>query len=159
MSSVHVRRNPISNRDHSGLSPFTPVSGLPVRLLIPPLMPDHIARPRLTSLLDAAVRRLVTLVVAPAGFGKSTLLADWCSDRDPQVAWLTLSPGEADAGALVHSISQALRKSGFPLAGEAESLLHQGGETTPEQLATALADDVAGLSAPGHLILDDLHRA
>jgi LuxR family maltose regulon positive regulatory protein len=46
--------------------------------------------------LDRGLARDLTLVSAPAGFGKTSLLADWCQRREPLVGWLSLDSGDND---------------------------------------------------------------
>ena len=69
------------------------ISLLAMKLHVPPAPPSFVHRERLLALLDAGVERKLTVVCAPAGYGKTTLLADWVtsslSARCP-VAWLSL---------------------------------------------------------------------
>lgn len=66
---------------------------LTTRLVVPPIPPGMVERPRLTERLDQAVEPL-TLVVAPAGSGKTALLSGWAAGREPgpPIAWLALGP-------------------------------------------------------------------
>jgi LuxR family maltose regulon positive regulatory protein len=81
----------ILDHRHDGEAPISRVI-LEAKLHPPPRHPEHVARPRLLSLLDAGVARPLVLVDAPAGFGKSTLLAEWCDHTLPHLrcAWLSL---------------------------------------------------------------------
>src|SRR5215216_4821180 len=92
----------------------TPI--LATKLYIPPPRPNVIMRPRLIARLNAGLHRKLTLISAPAGFGKTTLLASWIADyrlqiadynnpnlqsiiynlQSPQVAWLSLDEGDSD---------------------------------------------------------------
>jgi ATP/maltotriose-dependent transcriptional regulator MalT len=63
--------------------------------------PKLVARPRLTERLDRETGRKLTLISAPAGFGKTTLLVEWLSERadgEGSVAWLSLDEGDNEAG-------------------------------------------------------------
>ncbi len=51
------------------------------KLYIPPVRPELVSRPRLIERLDAGLHRKLTLISAPAGFGKTTLLSEWASQR------------------------------------------------------------------------------
>ena len=73
---------------------------LTTKLYIPPLRPEMVSRPRLIERLNAGLlgqsgsfARKLTLVSAPAGFGKTTLLSEWVADRGPhtRVTWLSLA--------------------------------------------------------------------
>lgn len=67
-------------------------------------------RPRLHDALAAAAdSRRVTLVPAPAGYGKSTVLADWVRDSEPACAWLSLDRFDTEAARLFHGVVRALQ--------------------------------------------------
>src|SRR5690242_4209678 len=73
--------------------PF-PITGPKVH---PPLLrADTLSRPRLNDWLDRAVTGSVVLVIAEAGFGKTTLLADWASRSSRRTAWYRLEPDDRD---------------------------------------------------------------
>ena len=73
--------------------PF-PITGTKIH---PPLLrPDTLSRPRLTDWLDKAARGRVALIIAEAGFGKTTLLADWASRSPRRTAWYRLEPDDSD---------------------------------------------------------------
>ena len=74
---------------------------LVTKLYGPRPRPGYVARPRLTDRLDAALQGRCTLVSAPAGFGKTTLLAGWASETDAPVAWLSLDAGDNDVARLL----------------------------------------------------------
>ena len=67
---------------------------LTTRLVVPPIPPGMVERPRLTEKLARAVERPLTLIVAPAGSGKTALLSGWAAGRRARapVAWLALGP-------------------------------------------------------------------
>ena len=77
------------------------VSGLDVllatKLHAPRIHPGFVPRPRLAEALSAGLARGRVLVCAPAGFGKTTLLADWARGDGRPVAWLSLDAGDNDA--------------------------------------------------------------
>ena len=67
---------------------------LSTKLYIPPLRPELVSRPRLTERLNAGLHRKLTLVSAPAGFGKTTLLREKSSHPpNPRTPRLTVAPG------------------------------------------------------------------
>jgi LuxR family maltose regulon positive regulatory protein len=69
---------------------------LATKLFIPPPRPNWIARPRLTQRLEEGIQRKLTLLSAPAGFGKTTLLSSWIHQKRWSVAWLSLDAGDND---------------------------------------------------------------
>jgi Domain of unknown function (DUF4386) len=72
----------------------TPI--LATKLYLPPLRPNVVSRSRLLERLNEGMHRKLTLIAAPAGFGKTTLVSAWVAGCDRQVAWLSLDAGEND---------------------------------------------------------------
>jgi LuxR family maltose regulon positive regulatory protein len=70
---------------------------LTTKLYIPPTRPELVPRPRLIELLTADLHRKLTLISAPAGFGKTTLVSEWLSGSKLPVAWLSLDESEDDS--------------------------------------------------------------
>src|SRR5919202_1386945 len=69
---------------------------LTTKLYVPPVRPTLVPRPRLTERLRMSLAGKLTLIAAPAGFGKTTLLAAWLADLVQPVAWLSLDGGDND---------------------------------------------------------------
>ena len=69
---------------------------LATKLYIPPVRPDFVSRPRLIGRLATALERKLTLVSAPAGFGKTTLVSAWVRQTELPVAWLSLDHSDND---------------------------------------------------------------
>jgi LuxR family maltose regulon positive regulatory protein len=117
-----------------------------------------IDRPRLTRLLDGTSSRLITLV-APAGYGKTTLARQWMSARPH--AWYRGTIASSDVAALAIQLSEVLQ----PLVpGAGERMLNRLRATgTPEQdvvdLTELLAEDLEGWPADTWLTFDDYHCA
>ena len=81
-------------------------------LLVPPIRPGAIPRPRLARLREVARRSRVVLVSAPAGYGKSILVAQW-SELDPRVSgWLHARTRDNDPVALLARVATALGHTG-----------------------------------------------
>ena len=66
----------------------TPI--LATKLYVPPPRPRAVLRPRLIERLEEGVHRRLTLLSAPAGFGKTTLISEWLASRSREAAWLSL---------------------------------------------------------------------
>ena len=92
---------------------------LETKLYAPQVSRGVIARPRLGERLARAVTTPVTLVSAPAGFGKTTLLAGLAADAAASgaVAWLSVDRADNDAGVTNQHSFYALRLSGIPEPG------------------------------------------
>ncbi|HUT19624.1 MAG TPA: LuxR C-terminal-related transcriptional regulator [Anaerolineae bacterium] len=152
---------------------------LKTKLYIPPLRPVVVRRPRLVTRLDAALRYKLTLISAPAGFGKTTLLSEWVHDGDASVAWISLDEGDNDPERFLRYLIAALQQidpglgsevlealqgaqlPSLPRYGEREpSLEDRGVEEMPPWLEAALVgllNEVDALSSPFVLVLDDYH--
>ncbi|MGY1666204.1 LuxR C-terminal-related transcriptional regulator [Geodermatophilus sp. SYSU D00696] len=116
-------------------------------------------RPRLLAALDAATPGQVTAVCAPAGYGKTLLLADWAS-RDPRrTAWVSLDADDDDDRRFWSAVLSALASCAVV---PADSPLHSVAvprlpSRDPAFLAT-VADAVDLLPEPVRLVLDDVHE-
>src|SRR3954471_7458274 len=86
----------------------TPV--LATKLYIPPPPPKVVLRPRLIERLNEGLHRKLTLVSAPAGFGKTTLVSEWLVDCDRKMSWLSLDEGDRDPTRFLTYLVAALRK-------------------------------------------------
>src|SRR5260370_33113409 len=75
----------------------------------PRIRSDSLVRGRLLRQLDAGVASALTLVTAPAGFGKTTLLAQWVSHASMPVAWMRVRERHADAWTLFGAITEAVQ--------------------------------------------------
>src|SRR6476659_10079387 len=82
---------------------------LATKLYLPPLRPNVVLRPRLVERLHAGLHRKLTLISAPAGFGKTTLVSEWVTGCACPTAWLSLDAGDADLGRFLLYLVAALR--------------------------------------------------
>ena len=117
-----------------------------------------VERPRLTDRLADAKLPLLTLVSAPAGFGKSTLLAEWLSGDahdDRSTAWLSLEAGDNDP-ALFWSYVIAAVRTVVPDAGQGALSLLRSSQPL-ESVVASLLNDLADLPGELVVVLDDYH--
>jgi LuxR family maltose regulon positive regulatory protein len=118
---------------------------------------DLVPRPRLLECLNAGLSSNLTLLCAPAGFGKTTLLVEWLETTQYQSAWLTLERGDNEISAFVHALVSTLRTV-FPNACPATASLLQGPQfPPPDRVASLLLNDLADLSIDTVLVLDEYH--
>jgi len=141
-----------------------PTTVLATKLFVPARRPQLVARPRLIDRLDGALepRRKLSLISAPAGFGKTTLVTDWIQRsvrRQPstRVAWLSLDAGDNDLPRLLAHVIAALQGIDADIGSEALDLLGIPPELRVEAALTALINDVARTAGPIVLVLDDYH--
>lgn len=123
---------------------------------------DAVTRSRLTHRLGAASRAALTVVAAPAGFGKTTLLTDWLAGLPPgtpSVAWLSLDRRDNDPSLFWTYVVTAMRTVRDGLGSDALQLLASSSSSSSSTEATlaALLNDLGGRSEELLLILDDYH--
>jgi LuxR family maltose regulon positive regulatory protein len=132
---------------------------LETKLYIPRLRRRLITRPRLSERLSRGRESKLTLVSAPAGFGKTTLLAEWLA-ADPAseraTAWLSLDPSDNQAASFWPYLIAALRTVVAEVGATALSLLGSPQEPITAVLATLL-NDLSALPNDVVLVLDDYH--
>jgi LuxR family maltose regulon positive regulatory protein len=114
-------------------------------------------RDRLLVALDQSRAFPLTLLSASAGFGKTTLLADWAGQRAMQVAWLSLDDQDNDPTRFWAYVIAALRHGGSPVGMTASAMLHAPGPSSLTGALTSLINELAALSQDVALILDDYH--
>src|SRR2546421_9243257 len=130
---------------------------LATKLYIPPLRPSVVSRPRLIERLNEGLHRRLTLIAAPAGFGKTTLVSAWVAGCDRQVAWLSLDAGENDPTLLLTYLAAALQTIA-PTIGEGVLGLLQGIQPPPpESILRALLNEITTIPDQFVLVLDDYH--
>ena len=138
---------------------------LTTKLHIPPLLPDRVPRLRLIRRLDEGLRsgNKLTLVSAPAGYGKTTLVAEWlrhlqdAGDAAPAVSWLSLDEGDSDPARFWAYLIAALQMVDPAIGQTAQAMLHSPQPPPPESLLTALINEIAATPRSFVLVLDDYH--
>ncbi|SRR6266487_3511978 len=132
--------------------------------LSPPLArASLVARQRLLRRLDDAFERSLTLLSAPAGFGKTTLLSAWITslqDRESPshaVAWFSLDEGDNDPVRFWRYVIAACQSIQTPIGASALSLLRGPNPLRLERVVTALLNDIIAVSQECVLIIEDYH--
>jgi len=133
---------------------------LATKLNVPRLRPDLVPRPRLAQRLDAGRGRGLVLVCAPAGYGKTVLLAEWARRGRHPAAWLSLDAGDNDPARFWRHTVAALDRVRPGISERIGPLLGPPPPRSFEPLVTALINEVAGrpdADEPRLLVLDDYH--
>lgn len=138
----------------SDLYPHTMLPLLRTKTTIPPTSPRQIRRPHLMERIKEGTRRALTLIVSPAGFGKTTLAAAWAADAGFPVAWLSLQPADRPRERFLSYLIRALQ-SISPNIGQTTLALIQAG--SKDGVLAALVNDLAGVKSDFALVLDDYH--
>ncbi len=128
---------------------------LATKLHMPASRPGQVLRPRLTARLDEGLARGLILAAAPAGYGKTVLLADWARRGEHPVAWLSLDAGDNDPARFWRHAVAALDRARPGTGERVAPLLGPPAPTSFQGLVTALINDLAGEEAL--LVLDDYH--
>ena len=127
------------------------------KLYCPPPRPVRVARPRLQHPVPSNSQHRLTLIAAPAGFGKTTLVAEWST---PHFAWLSLDEDDNDPIRFLAYLAAACQQI-FPQVGQQFQALLQSGQTPDlTHLLTYLINDLAISLKPLAaltLVLDDYH--
>jgi LuxR family transcriptional regulator, maltose regulon positive regulatory protein len=123
--------------------------------------PNLVARPRLIATLEREPGRKLTLLSAPAGFGKTTLLLEWLEDRggsEGSVAWLSLDEGDNDPVRFLSYLVGSLRKSVGERFGEGIlAALRSPEPPRMEAVLGAFVNELADLPGEVAVVLDDYH--
>ncbi len=132
---------------------------LTTKLYIPPVRPELVSRPRLIERLNAGLlsRRKLTLISAPAGFGKTTLVTEWLSRAERPFAWLSLDENDNDPARFLTYFLAALQRVDPNIGQAAQAMLQTPQPPPPEAFLTSLINDIAATPQPFVLVLDDYH--
>lgn len=98
------------------------------------------------------------LVVAPSGFGKTSLLAEWATTTDAQVAWLSCDETDQEPAQFWSRLAASLAAQWPDIGSDAALILERPSWDDPE-LADSLARDLAELPAPAAVVIDDAQFA
>jgi LuxR family maltose regulon positive regulatory protein len=138
------------------------VSLLKTKLYVPPVRSERVLRPRLVERLKAGLDRKLTLISAPAGFGKTTLLSECAARCGHPVAWVSLDKGDNEPVQFWTYVVAALQTippiKGTEL-GQAVLAIFRSSQPPPmETLLSGLINELVEITEPFVLILDDLHE-
>jgi LuxR family maltose regulon positive regulatory protein len=133
----------------------TPI--LATKLYIPRLRPNVVSRPRLLERLNEGLHRNLTLISAPAGFGKTTLVSQWLAGCERPAAWLSLDEGDNDPTGFLTYLVAAVQTIAATLGEGVLSVLHSPQPPPPEAMLTALLNDITTIKDQFVLVLDDYH--
>src|ERR1700733_12769460 len=132
---------------------------LVTKLPLPRRQRFFVSRPRLGEALAEGLSRRLILVCAPAGSGKTALLADWARRGQRQVAWLSLEAADNDPARFWRYVVAALDRARPGIVERGGPLLGPPSPPSVEGLVTALINELA--TWPGQdemvLVLDDYH--
>jgi ATP/maltotriose-dependent transcriptional regulator MalT len=121
----------------------------------------QVPRARLMKALRVGRHRRLTLIHAPAGYGKTTLAAQWGEELGRagiNVAWLTVDDNDNNLVWFLSNLVEAIRRANPAVAGDLGELLEQSGEDAQQYVLTSLVNQIAERDEPVAIIVDDWHR-
>lgn len=135
--------------------PFVDV--IATKLFMPAQRETPLVRPRLHAQLDAGRQTLLTLVVAPVGWGKSTLIAEWLRAEADAAGWVSLDGGDNDIMRFWRYLLLAVTQAGNGVGSEALRQLDAPGVGVERDVLPVLVNELARSATDIVVVLDDYH--
>ena len=130
---------------------------LATKLYIPAPRPDLVSRPRLIDRLNTGLQGKLTLVSAPVGFGKTTLVTEWISNGDYPAAWLSLDEDSNAPIRFLTYVVAALQTVAPEIGASFRNLLQSPQPPPLDSLLTPLLNEIATIPHDFVFVLDDYH--
>ncbi len=134
-----------------------PTRNLTTKLFIPPTRKGLVHRQRLINRLTQGIDGKITLVSGPAGFGKTTLLAEWVSQSKRSVGWVQLDEGDNNWNRFILYLIKAFQKISDGFANEVVDMLYSAKPPKSEIFLPYFINQIAEIRAPLLIVLDDYH--
>ena len=134
-----------------------PKNLLRTKLFVPPLRPTLVPRLRLIEQLNSGLQRKLTLISAPAGFGKTTLICEWIVSCRRPVAWLSLDEGDNELTRFLAYFIAALQTIVPSIGDGVLAMLQSPQPPQVEPTLTALLNEITEVPEEVILVLDDYH--
>jgi LuxR family maltose regulon positive regulatory protein len=125
------------------------------KMLPPRLVSGVVDRPRLITRIDGIWSRPIGLIVAPAGFGKSTLARAWMATQHGKVGWLTLDAADNDLDRFILYMLEAIAAVDPGSVANTRSLIERSSRPAPRDLAETLADELMDVEDDLCIVLDE----
>ncbi len=133
----------------------TPI--LTTKLYIPAARSKVVRRPRLIERLNAGLQGKLTIISAPAGFGKTTLVSDWIGSCGRSIAWLSLDEADNDATRFLTYVIVALQTIKTDIGESILGALQSSQPPLTESILTSLLNEFSASTNNYILVLDDYH--
>ena len=133
---------------------------LETKFFVPSIRPELVSRPRLIKQLNNGVHRKLTLISAPAGFGKTTLVAEWIQQSDFLVSWLSLDDEDNDLTRfLTYFVSALNRTQGIETKiGEGALNILKSPQPPPASaILTTIINEITAIPEKIIFVFDDYH--
>jgi len=130
---------------------------LATKFYIPPPRLNLVSRPRLIERLNAGQHGKLTLISAPAGFGKTTLLVEWISNSNMSFVWISLEDDDNNIKRFYTYLVASLHQIDEDVGDGILALLDATGDPPIETLNTLLINNIISMDKEFYLVLDDYH--
>ncbi len=130
---------------------------LATKLFPPSPTKDIVQRPRLMKILDQGSHRKLTLVSAPAGFGKSTLVGDWIVGTERKVAWVSLEPSDSNIKSFLKYFVSGIQNVTKDIGESALALLQGAQPVQSETVLEPLFNEISQVPYEFSIVFDDYH--
>ncbi|MRS04185.1 hypothetical protein EG832_13350, partial [bacterium] len=127
------------------------------KLYIPRVRPDAVERNRLNEMIDHGIGKPLTLVSAPAGFGKTTLLSAWAAQSGNSVGWVSLDEADNDVVRFLSYLIAALQNIQAGIGKTASKMLDAAQRSLIPSILTTLMNEIGQAQQQFIVILDDYH--
>lgn len=134
-----------------------PTAVITTKLYIPAPRPNAVVRDALIARLNEGLHHRLTLISAPAGFGKTSLVSAWSGGCGRPVAWLSLDDADTDLARFLTYLVAALQTIAPTLGDDLVALLQSSQPPALDALLPPLLNQIATLPRPALLVLDDAH--
>ena len=128
---------------------------LTTKLSVPPPRPDLVARPRLIQHLNEGLASKLTVISAPPGYGKTTLLAEWLDGLQRPIAWLSLDEGDNDPVQFLRYLVASVQRIDQDIGSSILDALGSPKKPNLDNLITPLVNDITNVCPTLLLVLDD----
>lgn len=156
-TNLHGSSSPEKNEHHKSEIPTLGTPILATKLYIPPHRPNVVLRPRLTALMNKGLDRKLTLISAPPGFGKTTLVSEWIAATERPAAWLSMDEGDNDITRFLTHLIAALKPIVAHIGDGLLGVFQSPQPPPAESILTVLINEILTFSKNFSLVLDDYH--
>ena len=130
---------------------------LKIKIFVPSPSHERVVRARLLTIIQKGLQCPLTLISAPAGFGKTTLLSEWASEAPVPIAWFSIDKGDNDPARFMTYLVSALESIQPGIGSEARLMLRSFRPIAMQSILAGLSNRLFSTETPFALVLDDYH--
>ncbi len=130
---------------------------LETKMYIPPFKENSVCRTSLIKKINTGIEKKLTLISAPAGYGKTTLLSEWTQQCEMLISWISLCENDNNLVCFIESLITALRCVDKNIGAGSMMMLQSSKSLPIEFVASNLINEIAHFTESFTLVLDDYH--